>query len=135
MKRGIALLAVLALIFSACDNQDAISPAVDEAQEEGLSKRGDDGPTGDPEIIAMMLDINEQLAAQGLGIAIESIELFTLNNARPSNRIHQQDFRWVAGDPRRAPGSALNGIDITYLIDGTFQGTSSGVPAGVGPGR
>ena len=123
MKRGIALLAVLALIFSACDSQDVTDPAVDEAQEEGLSKRRGDGPSGDPAVIAMMLDINEQLAAQGLGIAIESIEFLTLGAGRPSNRIHQQPFRWVPNDPRRL----ADGTNITYMIDESAGATASGL--------
>jgi hypothetical protein len=38
----------------------------------------------------------------GLDIAVESIEFFTIGLGRPSNRIHQQPFRWVPNDPRRA---------------------------------
>ena len=45
MKRGIALFAVLALIFSACDSQDAISPQLEGTPtlEQGLSKKGKGG--------------------------------------------------------------------------------------------
>jgi hypothetical protein len=34
-------------------------------------------------------------------------------------------MRWVANDPRRF----AQGTDITYIVDQTFQGTSSGVSA------
>lgn len=81
------------------------------------------GGEGDPEVLALMEDINAQLAAQGLNIAVEQIEFFTIGNGRPSNRIHQQPFRWVANDPRRAAA----GIDITYLVDQSDGATTSGL--------
>jgi len=56
---------------------------------------------GDPEVLALMHAINEGLAEAGLNIAVEQIEFFTIGLGRPSNRIHQQPFRWVPGDPRR----------------------------------
>lgn len=80
---------------------------------------------GEPEILEWMFAINEDLEEMGLGIAVESIEFFTIGQGRPSNRIHQQEFRWVAGDPRRL----AQGDDITYIVDQSGQGTSSGVSA------
>lgn len=80
---------------------------------------------GDPEILQMMHDINAELEALGLGIAIEEIELYTTGNGRPSNRIHQSGTRWVAGDPRRL----AQGDDITYIVDQALGGTTSGVGA------
>ena len=129
MRRSIllTLLLLMAFVIFSCSNKE--QPL--SVQNEGttvLSKKGG-GEEGDPAVLAMMHDINDQLAAQGLNIAVEAIEFFTIGNGRPSNRIHQQPFRWVAGDPRRAPGSAANGIDITHLIDGTYQGGAAGVPA------
>jgi len=100
------------------------SDAVSSLGKKG-GKQGGDQPQGDPEVLALMHKINEELAARGLNIAVEAIEFFTIGQGRPSNRIHQQPFRWVAGDTRRLPG--LSGNDITFLVDGTFQGTSSGV--------
>ncbi|MFQ5651043.1 MAG: matrixin family metalloprotease [bacterium] len=79
--------------------------------------------SGDPAVLAMMDQINEQLAAQGLNMAVESIEFFSIGNGRPSNRIHQQPFRWVPNDPRRF----AQGIDITYIVDQSAGATASGL--------
>lgn len=81
---------------------------------------------GDPEILAWMDEINQQLEELGLGIAVESIEFFSIGQGRSSNRLHQQDHRWVAGDARRL----AQGNDITYIVDQSGQGTASGVSAG-----
>jgi hypothetical protein len=51
---------------------------------------------GDPAVLARMQAINQQLRARGLGIAVEQIEFFTIGGGRPANRIHAQEFRWVA---------------------------------------
>lgn len=70
--------------------------------------------------------INAQLAAQGLNIRAEVIEFFTIGGGRPSNRVHQQPFRWVANDARRL----AQGTDITYLVvnNGRYGGrTASGL--------
>ena len=78
---------------------------------------------GDPAVLARMQAINEQLRAQGLGIAVEQIEFFTIGGGRPSNRIHAQPFRWVAGDPRRL----ADGDNLTYLVDQSDGATASGL--------
>lgn len=78
---------------------------------------------GDPAVLAMMHQVNDQLAAMGLNVAIEQIEFFTIGNGRPSNRIHQAEFRWVAGDPRRL----ADGDNITYLVDQSDGATASGL--------
>lgn len=78
---------------------------------------------GDPGALARMHEINEQLAGMGLNIAVEQIEFFTIGGGRPSNRIHQQEFRWVAGDPRRL----ADGNNITYLVDQSDGATASGL--------
>ncbi|HKZ79220.1 MAG TPA: matrixin family metalloprotease [Pyrinomonadaceae bacterium] len=81
------------------------------------------GPEGDPAILAKMQQINKSLRAKGLNIAVEEIEFFTIGQGRPSNRLHQQPFRWVASDPRRlAAGDA-----ITYLVDQSDGATASGL--------
>lgn len=87
------------------------------------SKRSSQSGESDPDVLALMQEINEALAAQGLNIAVEEIELFTIGQGRPSNRIHQQDTRWVAGDTRRA----ASGDDITYLVDSSDGATASGL--------
>jgi hypothetical protein len=56
---------------------------------------------GDPAVLAFMRAINEQLRAAGSNIVVEQIDAFTIGGGRPSNRIHQSGFRWMAGDPRR----------------------------------
>lgn len=78
---------------------------------------------GDPLILARMREINEALAARGLSIAVEEIAAFTIGRGRPSNRIHQQPFRWVAGDARRI----ADGDNITYLVDQSDGATASGL--------
>jgi hypothetical protein len=84
---------------------------------------GGQSGTGDPAVLALMERINARLAGSGLNIAVERIEFFTIGARRPSNRIHQQNFRWVAGDPRRL----ANGANITYLVDQSDGATSSGL--------
>jgi hypothetical protein len=79
--------------------------------------------TGDPAVLALMQRINAQLAKSNLNIAVEEIEFFTVGLARPSNRVHQQEFRWVANDQRRLAA----GDDITYLVDKSDGGTASGL--------
>ncbi|HJR80131.1 MAG TPA: matrixin family metalloprotease [Anaerolineales bacterium] len=81
------------------------------------------GGQGDPYVLAYMERINEQLAAQGLNLAIEEIEFFTIGGARPSNRIHGQEFRWVSNDERRL----ADGDNITYLVDKSDGKTASGL--------
>lgn len=78
---------------------------------------------GDPRVLALMHQINQQLAATGLNLAVEQIEFFTIGRGRPSNRIHQQEFRWVAGDLRRL----ADGDNITYLVDQSDGATASGL--------
>ena len=78
---------------------------------------------GDPEILAKMQQINDQLRSRGLNLAVEQIEFFTIGGGRPSNRIHQQEFRWVANDERRL----AQGGDITYLVDQSDGATASGL--------
>jgi hypothetical protein len=77
----------------------------------------------DPPILGKIKQINRQLAASGLNIAVEQIEFFTLGSARPSFRLHQQSFRWVASDPRRL----ADGDNLTYLVDQSDGTTASGL--------
>lgn len=78
---------------------------------------------GNPQVLARMAQINQQLRAMGLHIAVEQIEFFTIGQGRPSNRIHAQEFRWVANDPRRL----ADGENITYLVDQSDGATASGL--------
>lgn len=105
-KATIVLLTVLALLA-------LVVPGNASAQ----------GGEGDPYVLAQMEKINKQLKAKGLNLAVEEIDFFTLDNARPSNRIHQQEFRWVANDARRL----ADGDNITYLVDKSDGKTASGL--------
>lgn len=73
------------------------------------------------ELNVQLQEFNVQLADQGLSIA--EIQFFTFGAGRPSARILQQPFNWVANDGRRA----AQGVDITYIVDQTFGATASGV--------
>jgi len=63
------------------------------------------------------------LKAAGQRVAVEQIEFFTIGVGRPANRLHQQEFRWVAFDPRRA----ADGDNITYIVDQSGGATASGL--------
>jgi hypothetical protein len=80
---------------------------------------------GDPAVLSMMRNVNTRLKAAGYRVAIEQIDFFTIGGGRPSNRIHQQEFRWVAFDPRRA----ADGDNITYIVDQSGGATASGLSA------
>ncbi|MGH7457314.1 MAG: matrixin family metalloprotease, partial [bacterium] len=112
---------MVVLLAFACGKQEPVSPP--STQSEGKTHLSKATEEGDPEILAMMHDINNQLAAMGLNLSVESIELFTIGQGRPSNRIHAQPFRWVPNDSRRL----AQGIDITYLVDQSDGATASGL--------
>ncbi|MBI3219247.1 MAG: hypothetical protein HYZ44_07025 [Bacteroidetes bacterium] len=78
---------------------------------------------GDPQVLALMNQVNQQLAARGLNLAVEEIEFYTIGQGRPANRIHQQEFRWVANDARRL----ADADNITYLVDQSDGATNSGL--------
>jgi hypothetical protein len=90
---------------------------------ERLSPAAKPGGAGEPDMKVSMIRANEALVAQGVGIAAESIEYFALGAARPSDRIHAQDFRWVPNDPRRL----AQGTDLTYIVDKSEGKTFSGL--------
>lgn len=121
MKRStffVSLFMVILLAF-ACGRKEPVTPELTQGQQKTfLAKQ-----SGDPAVLAMMNNINAQLAAQGLNMAVESIEFFTIGLGRPSNRIHQQPFRWVPNDSRRL----ADGINITYLVDQSDGVTASGL--------
>jgi hypothetical protein len=70
-----------------------------------------------------IFEINAQLRQKGLNIAVQEVDFFTIGQARPSFRVHQQPFRWVASDPRRL----ADGDRITYLVDQSDGRTASGL--------
>jgi len=114
--RTLALLGLV--VLAACDRQ-AGTPV--ENSDPSFAK-GSQG-TGDPAILSLMANANQKLRARGLSVAVEAINYFTLGVGRPSNRIHQQEFRWVPNDPRRV----AQGNDITFLISTNEGTTASGL--------
>jgi hypothetical protein len=68
---------------------------------------------GNPSILAKMQEINRQLLAHNLNLAVEALECLTMGGNRPSARIHQQGSRWVPNDIRRN----AQATDITYWVD------------------
>lgn len=122
MRKIILLIGamIVSIAIFSCGKQEPFMTSSFEPQETTLTKQG---AQGDPQILAIMDGINQQLQAQGLNIAVESIEFFTIGKKRPSNRIHQQPFRWVPGDPRRL----ADGANITYIVDQSGGATSSGL--------
>ena len=124
LKRSILIVSLLlmAFVIFSCSSEEPVS-----VQSEGtttLSKKSS-GEEGDPAVLALMHQINDQLAAAGSNLFVNEIQFFTIGLGRPSNRILQQPFRWVPNDTRRA----AQGIDITHIVDQSFQGTTSGVSA------
>ena len=89
------------------------------AGQTGMTQSGE----GDRAVLARMRAINQNLLANGWNIAVEQIEFFTIGQSRPSNRVHQQEFRWVANDARRE----ADGTRITYLVDQSDGKTASGL--------
>jgi hypothetical protein len=73
--------------------------------------------------VARLREINEALLARGLNIAVTEVAFFSIGEGRPSNRVHQQEFRWVPNDARRL----AQGDDITYLVDQSDGRTASGL--------
>lgn len=79
---------------------------------------------GDDETLTIMLSGNDGLRAQGMDYVVQQIDFFNRDGSRASARNFQQEFRWVAGDPRR--GSS--GPGLTYLLDGSWgERTASGI--------
>lgn len=112
MKRLPILLAGLSLLLSFVP-----APGIP------VKPKAPEGPEGDPYVLALMAEVNRQLVERGMNLAVEQIEFFTIGGGRPSNRIHQQEFRWVANDPRRL----ADGDSITYLFDQSDGATASGL--------
>jgi hypothetical protein len=80
---------------------------------------------GDPAVLAVMSAANDRLRALGLNVAVEEVELYTLGEGRPLNRLHQSGARRVPGDPRRL----ADGNNVTYLVDESDGATASGLSA------
>ncbi len=116
----VLLLLIVFVIFS-CGKKEPVGPELTKSEETVvLAKKG-----GSSNVLAKMHQINAQLAAAGSNLFLNEIHFFTIGRGRPSNRILQQSFRWVPNDSRRL----ADGDNITYLVDATYQGTTSGVSA------
>ncbi len=122
--RGLFALVLGALLVVGCsrENMNVNAPPTKSmsASAPSLLKGS---ATGDPAVIATLLKVNQQLAAQGLNVAIESADFFTIGNGRPSARLHQLPYRWVPNDPRRS----ADGDNIRYLVDVSHGTTISGL--------
>lgn len=116
----IAVVVLMGLVWLSCGRQGPIAPVAPGKAKISLAKTAEEG---DPAVLALMRNVNAQLAARGLNIAVEAVEFFTIGQGRPGNRIHQQPFRWVPNDPRRL----AQGTDITYLVDQSDGATASGL--------
>jgi hypothetical protein len=119
VRRLTVPLALALLAVSACGREPTTS--VETAAPSAAKAPG----SGDPVILALMRSANQKLQARGLNVAIEAIHYFGLGLGRPSNRIHQQEFRWVPNDSRRV----AQGNDITFLISTNLGSTASGLTA------
>lgn len=63
---------------------------------------------GDEYVLAQLLEINEDLAAMGIGISVESLHAFSIGRGCPVTRIHQKESRRMPGDARRQePGFVI----------------------------
>jgi hypothetical protein len=112
---------VLLGLVAACERppQQATAPAMPRLSAAKVAEPQDTA------LLRRVNQINAQLAAQGLRIAIEGIDFFTIGNGRPGIRIHQQPFRWVPNDARRL----ADGTNITYIFDQSGGATASGLTA------
>jgi len=114
-----AALAVGLAAAYACDRQP--TTPTESTRPPQAQARG----SGDPATLALIDAVNKKLQARGLQIAVEEISYFTLENARPSDRVHAQEFRWVPNDPRRL----AQGDDISWLVATNRSTTESGLTA------
>jgi hypothetical protein len=88
------------------------------------------GQQGDSSVLQLMNDLNDVLKPQWLDYRVEQIEFLTIGKGRPSARIHQRDFRWVSGDPRRH----ADGDTLSYLVDPSWGEATSGGVTQAAPG-
>lgn len=79
---------------------------------------------GDPEILALIQGLNEELHARGVHLSISEVHFMTSGEGKPSIRVIQTPTRWVPNDPRRTSGT-----DLTYVVDPTLGATASGLSA------
>ncbi|HMB55295.1 MAG TPA: matrixin family metalloprotease [Thermoanaerobaculia bacterium] len=81
----------------------------------------------DGEVLTLMGAANDGLKAMWMDFRLESIEYYTIGQGRPSDRVHQQPFRWVPGDQRRG----ADGTRLTWALDESWGSASgNGIPVG-----
>ena len=114
-----AAVALAATIF-ACDRQTPVAPVTRQAPPSAAKSAA---PNAQDPLVAKLLDINAQLRARGMHIAIEEVSYFRIGQGRSDARIHAQEFRWVPNDPRRN----ADGDRITYLVRNSRGATASGL--------
>ena len=78
---------------------------------------------GDPDILAVIERINNDLELQGLNYRLAQIELYTLGWGQPTNRVLMNGCHWVPYDELRN----AEGNNITYLVVNTLGATASGL--------
>jgi len=123
---AVLLMASLAFVLMGCSDNSAplVSPTDRAISSPSLpAVLAKAGGQGDPAVLAWMKEANQKLSWQGLKIAVESIEFFTVGVGRPGARIHQLTSRWVPNDQRRI----ADGDNITYLVDQSNGATASGL--------
>ena len=121
LRRFAGILTGMLLLFGC--SQDNVNQPLVQATGVHASAFAKAGDQGDPVVLAWMNQANQQLKGQGLKIAVESVEFFTIGAGRPGARIHQESFRWVPNDPRRL----ADGDKMTYLVDQSHGATASGL--------
>lgn len=71
--------------------------------------------SGDPQILAVMGQLNQQLQVQGFNIRVGEVELFTIGRGVPVTRTLRNGSRFVPNDSRRL----ADGNKLRYLVDST----------------
>jgi hypothetical protein len=112
-----------AFLTSACDQSER-NPVTPTANSTRPAMAQAATPT-DTALRSRLIQINQQMLAQGSRVAIEAVEFFTIGLGRPGARLHQTGLRWVPNDGRRL----ADGINITYLVDQSNGATASGLTA------
>lgn len=133
MRRTLIVTITFALFLSACDSQAPQSDAaLDEARVElnvspvtPLAKKAGTPAGGDrtAAVQAYIAEVNADLAARGLGIAVQMAEWVGGGGRHEAGQtVYANDrelrlaSQWVPGDPERN----ADGNNITYVVDRSF---------------
>lgn len=121
MRKAILILTLGLFAISGCQEDSLTPSAQDEPTSDLLSKRP--RAQQDDDLLAKLHEINAALAERGLNIRVNEVHFFTIGKKRPSARILQQQFNWVASDVRRV----ADGDNLTYIVDQSEGATASGL--------